>query len=122
MTIFFCISTGSTFKSYSICNDVKIIATIYFAENGLEVVEFVYKKCPDLVLMDIQMPVMDGVEACKKIKQNHPDLPVIAVTANAMAADVELYHEEGFDGYLSKPVDVGQLNAVLAQYLTVETE
>ncbi len=97
-------------------------ATLFFAENGQEAVEFVNKKCPDLVLMDIQMPVMDGVEACKKIKQNHPDLPVVAVTANAMAADVELYHEEGFDGYLSKPVDVGQLNAVLAQYLTVETE
>lgn len=97
-------------------------ATLYFAENGLEAVEFVNKKCPDLVLMDIQMPVMDGVEACKKIKQCYPQLPVIAVTANAMAADTALYNQVGFDSYLSKPVDIGQFNTVLAQYLTVETE
>jgi CheY-like chemotaxis protein len=72
--------------------------------------------------MDIQMPVMDGVEACKRIKSLHPELPVVAVTANAMAADVALYREEGFDDYLSKPVEVGQLNAVLAQYLTAQAE
>ena len=97
-------------------------ATLFFAENGLEAVEFVGKKRPDLVLMDIQMPVMDGVEACKRIKSLHPELPVVAVTANAMAADVALYREEGFDDYLSKPVEVGQLNAVLAQYLTAQAE
>ena len=96
-------------------------ASLYFAENGLEAVECVNKEIPDLVLMDIQMPVMDGVEACKKIKHHHSELPVIAVTANAMAADVKLYLAEGFDGYLSKPVDLEQLNTLLVQYLTENT-
>ena len=97
-------------------------ATVFFAENGLEAVEFVNKKCPDLVLMDIQMPVMDGVEACKKIKQCYPQLPVIAVTANAMAADTALYYEVGFDSYLPKPVEVEKLNNTLAQHLLTITE
>lgn len=92
-------------------------ATVCFAENGLEAVECVNNKCPDLVLMDIQMPVMDGVEACKQIKQRYAQLPVIAVTANAMAAETALYYEVGFDNYLSKPVDVERLNSVLAHHL-----
>ncbi|OFI33990.1 hypothetical protein BFC17_20765 [Alteromonas lipolytica] len=96
-------------------------AAVYFAVNGQEAVEFVEKKRPDIVLMDIQMPVMDGVEACQQIKAMDASLPVIAVTANAMGHDISRYLEVGFDSYLSKPVDLKELINVLAQYSKPET-
>ena len=92
-------------------------ARLFFAVNGAEAVEFVAKKQPDIILMDIQMPVMDGVEACKLIKQNHSQLPVIAVTANAMQQDTAHYIEVGFDDYLAKPIDLEQLYQMLAANL-----
>jgi len=58
----------------------------------------------DLVLMDIKMPVMDGLEATKKIKELHPTLPVVALTANAFDSDRQLALTVGCDDFLSKPV------------------
>lgn len=92
--------------------------SLYFAVNGSEAVEFVANNPTDLVLMDIQMPVMDGVEACQKIKHINKCIPIIAVTANAMAQDIAYYDDIGFDGYLSKPIDVEKLHAMLAQHTT----
>ena len=89
-------------------------ATLFFAENGLEAVEFVGKKRPDLVLMDIQMPVMDGVQACKEIKAQFPNLPVIALTADVMADEVRKYLQLGFDEHIGKPIDMNHLYSVLA--------
>jgi len=54
--------------------------------------------------MDIQMPIMDGLEACKIIKENHRDIPIIALTANAFDEDKQHYLSNGFDGYLPKPI------------------
>ena len=74
------------------------------AKNGLEAVELVDKNQYDIVLMDIKMPVMDGLEATKVIKGKHPDLPVVALTANAFDSDRQLAMDVGCDDFLSKPV------------------
>ena len=74
------------------------------AKNGQEAVEMADKNSYDIVLMDIKMPVMDGLEATKAIKEAHPDLPIIALTANAFDSDRQLALEAGCNDFLSKPV------------------
>ena len=74
------------------------------AKNGQEAVEMADKAEYDIVLMDIKMPVMDGLEATKKIKEAHPNLPVVALTANAFDSDRQLALEAGCNDFLSKPV------------------
>ena len=74
------------------------------ALNGQEAVEMVEKGNYDIILMDIKMPVMDGLEATAKIKEKHPELPIIALTANAFDSDRQLAMEAGCDDFLSKPV------------------
>lgn len=91
--------------------------TLHFAENGKRAVELVSEVNPDLILMDIQMPEMDGIEACKIIKSSHPQIPIIAVTANAMATDISLYESVGFDNYLAKPVDIDMLYSAIGEHL-----
>ena len=74
------------------------------AKNGQEAVDMVESGSFDMVLMDIKMPVMDGLEATKAIKEKHPDLPIVALTANAFDSDRQLAFEAGCDDFLSKPV------------------
>ena len=80
------------------------------AENGEQAVEACDQN-PDinLVLMDIKMPVMDGIEAAKIIKSHRPDLPIIAITAYALDTDRRRIIESGFDEYLSKPMKKAEL-------------
>ena len=74
------------------------------AKNGQEAVEMAEKGGYDIVLMDIKMPIMDGLEATKAIKEKFPDLPVVALTANAFDSDRQLALEAGCNDFLSKPV------------------
>jgi CheY-like chemotaxis protein len=74
------------------------------ARNGQEAVDMADQGGIDLILMDIKMPVMDGLEATAKIKARHPNLPVVALTANAFDSDRHLAQEAGCDDFLSKPV------------------
>lgn len=74
------------------------------AKNGQEAVDMVENGGYDIVLMDIKMPIMDGLEATKAIKAKHPELPVVALTANAFDSDRQLAIEAGCDDFLSKPV------------------
>jgi CheY-like chemotaxis protein len=74
------------------------------AKNGQEAVDMVEKGEYDLVLMDIKMPIMDGLEATKKIKETHPSLPIIALTANAFDSDRQMAFDAGCDEFLSKPI------------------
>ena len=74
------------------------------AKNGQEAVEMVDKGQYDIVLMDIKMPIMNGLEATKAIKEKHPDLPILALTANAFDSDRQLAMEVGCNDFLSKPV------------------
>lgn len=78
-----------------------------FAENGQVVLNMLNEKEYDLLLLDIQMPVLDGLEVIKRIRDDeyYKDLYVIALTANAMEGDAEFYIKSGCDDYLSKPVD-----------------
>ena len=74
------------------------------AKNGQEAVEMAEKGAFDLVLMDIKMPIMDGLEATKAIREKLPNLPIIALTANAFDSDRQLALEAGCNDFLSKPV------------------
>lgn len=70
----------------------------------------------DLVLLDIMMPVMDGVECMKLMRRLNRDTPIVACTAHAMPGDSERFLAEGFDDYLSKPIALPQLSKILANY------
>lgn len=91
-------------------------------ENGLEAVRAVQGVAYDAVLMDCQMPEMDGFEATRRIRQWEDGtgrrLPIIALTASAMAGDAERCAEAGMDGYLSKPVQSSELRKTLEGILT----
>jgi PAS domain S-box-containing protein len=90
-------------------------ATVHFAVDGEKAVAAYQKYRPDLVLMDIQMPNMDGIEACRQIKAMNGRVPVIALTASVMREDIESYSSAGFDGYLGKPMDLPLLYKALHQ-------
>ena len=92
-------------------------ASLEFAENGRLAVEACEKQTYDLILMDIHMPEMDGIEAFSRIKQFAGDIPVIALTANIMAEDIQLYEEAGFAAHIGKPVDISQLYKTLNHFL-----
>jgi CheY-like chemotaxis protein len=92
-------------------------AKLLFAVNGLEAIEAHKVNSPDVILMDIQMPKMDGIEACKQIKSTNSNTPIIALTANAMSEDINKYQREGFDGYLAKPVELSMLLEKIQQIL-----
>jgi len=81
------------------------------ATTGEDAVELAQAHEPALVLMDVQLPGIDGVEALERLRQNErtASIPVLALTAQAMSGDRERFLEAGFDGYLAKPVDVGEL-------------
>jgi len=86
--------------------------------NGAEAVQAVEHGAYDLVLMDCEMPVMDGYEATRRIRASlHPGTPVIALTANAMASDRDRCMRAGMDDYLAKPVDLRRLADALDKWL-----
>ena len=87
------------------------------AKNGQEAVEMADKGGIDLILMDIKMPVMDGLEATEKIKEAHPELPIIALTANAFDSDRQLALKAGCNDFLSKPVSSEKCLKTIAKYL-----
>ena len=81
------------------------------ATTGGRAVELATERVPDLVLMDVQLPDIDGVEALSRLRADErtSSIPVLALTAQAMHGDRERFLGAGFDGYLSKPVDVVEL-------------
>lgn len=84
--------------------------TLLSANNGQTAIDLCKSQSEiDLVLMDVQLPVLNGKEAMKQIKMIRPNLPVIAQTAFAMAGDRETYINEGFDDYIAKPINVQEL-------------
>lgn len=88
------------------------------AYNGRDAVEMCMKDSAiDLVLMDVQLPVMNGKESMQEIKKTRPQLPIIAQTAFAMSGDREKYLKEGFDNYISKPISVQELLTMIEKYL-----
>ena len=92
---------------------------VLIANNGAEGVEIYQEQSKkiDLVLMDLQMPVMGGYEAAQKIRQEDAEVPIIALTAAAMVEDKEKALEVGMDDHLGKPIDIQELYAMLEIYL-----
>jgi PAS domain S-box-containing protein len=86
--------------------------------NGAEAVEAVQQESHDLVLMDCEMPVMDGFEATRRIRKSMGSaIPIVALTADAMAGDRQRCLNEGMNDYIAKPVELGALEEVLARWL-----
>jgi two-component system, cell cycle response regulator DivK len=88
------------------------------ASTGEEAVELAVWGSPTVVLMDVQLPGIDGVEALGRLRSDHrtASIPVLALTAQAMHGDRERFLTAGFDGYLSKPVDLVELLRTVAEY------
>jgi signal transduction histidine kinase/CheY-like chemotaxis protein len=87
------------------------------AENGQVAVEKALSDYPDLILMDIQMPILDGLEAFKLLQQAGFSGPIFALTANVMQHEIQSYLELGFAGHLGKPLDRDKLHLALYDYL-----
>jgi two-component system cell cycle response regulator DivK len=88
------------------------------AATGSQAIDLAREHRPDLVLMDIRLPDIDGVEALSRLRADDrtASIPVLAVTAQAMHGDRERCLAAGFDGYLSKPIDVGQLLEAVSRH------
>jgi CheY-like chemotaxis protein len=93
--------------------------------NGQEAADIVSTQTFDLVFMDVQMPVLDGLEATVAIRQRErlsgAHLPIVAVTAHAMQGDKERFLEAGMDGYVSKPLGRAEVLAAIAAALPEPT-
>ncbi len=98
----------------------RVKLNVLTAENGLDALRLVGEYHPDVILMDIKMPVMDGLEATKQLKANPEtkDIPVIALTASVTSTDLAKITKIGFDRFLLKPVIIKKLLSELANYLT----
>lgn len=89
------------------------------AENGAEALERVAEHLPDLILLDLQMPILDGFGVVRALrgKPEFSKIPVIALTASAMLGDRERAIEEGFTGYITKPIRLGELRSEVERLL-----
>ncbi|MCK5169418.1 MAG: response regulator [Bacteroidales bacterium] len=96
----------------------KTKANILHAKNGNEAIKICQEKTVDLVLMDIKMPEMDGLEATKKIKKDKNNIPIIALTAFAMENDEKMSLDAGCDAYISKPINESKLLMLLNKFLS----
>lgn len=87
------------------------------ARDGAEGILVTQRNKPDLILMDISLPVMDGYDAARQIRQQFKSLPIIGISANAMKSDREKAIEAGCTDYLTKPIDENLLMQKLQEYL-----
>jgi len=97
---------------------------ISIASNGKEAIDIYNKQKDniDLILMDMQMPIMDGISATKIIRETNSEIPIIALTANAMKEDKDRSKEAGMNEHLNKPIDVDKLYSTLSKYLYNKTD
>jgi len=110
-----------------VCNQLKRLGytTVAIAENGEEALEMLRLSEYDIVLMDCQMPILDGYSATKAIRARENGtrhLPVIAMTAHAMKGDREKCLAAGMDDYISKPVDLALLGATIQKWLALPNQ
>jgi two-component system cell cycle response regulator DivK len=91
------------------------------ARDGLECIDMAVEHCPGLILMDIQMPVMSGVDAMKNLRMRAEtrEIKILAVTSLAMKGDRERLLGEGFDDYIQKPIDPLELPDIVKKHLRV---
>ena len=97
--------------------------SLFFAVNGKDALAKLEERSYDLILMDINMPVLNGIDATQYIRQKlQLDVPIVALTANALEGDREKFIKCGMDDYLSKPIDVHALETILCKYSKTENE
>ncbi|MBC7541666.1 MAG: response regulator [Candidatus Sericytochromatia bacterium] len=84
--------------------------TVWEAHNGQAALNLLTGALPDVILMDLSLPILDGWEATRRLRNDrrYDAVPIIALTAHAMAGDCERVMSHGFDGYMAKPIDVSQ--------------
>ena len=90
---------------------------LLIARDGAEGVDMACQNKPDLVLMDVSLPVMNGYEATRKIRETLAEMPIIGLSAHAMQSDIAQAKEAGCNDYLTKPVDDNLLFEMLEKYL-----
>lgn len=93
--------------------------TVFQAKNGAEGVSMAIEHTPDLILMDIQMPVMNGLDAGKALR-NDPrtkDIRLLALTSYSVLEEKDDFFQTGFDGYLDKPLEIRKLPEIIKGYL-----
>jgi len=94
--------------------------TIFWAKDGIEAIELCKKHIPDLILLDIKMPNMDGLEATRIIKSLFPKIPIVIQTAYAMENDEQISYESGCDAYLSKPIRAATLLQIVGNFIDIK--
>ncbi len=93
--------------------------SVMLASNGREAVDQAMKRRPDLVLMDVQMPVMDGLEATRVLRSTASleGLPIVVMTAFASGEDAERCREAGATSYVPKPIELRRLDRILSEFV-----
>lgn len=94
---------------------------ILHAKTGKELLEIYKEKSADLILMDIKMPEMNGIEALKEIRKFDTRIPVIMQSAYAFENDMESARQAGSNGFVTKPINIKELKAVLSSFLPALT-
>ena len=87
------------------------------AVNGQETIELFKEKKPDIILMDIKMPVMDGLCATREIRKDDAEIPIIALTANAFDSDRQKSFDAGCSDYMAKPIIAADLLEMIKKYI-----
>lgn len=92
---------------------------VVMANDGEEAVKVAALSRPDLILMDLSMPVLDGLAAARRIREESPSpyIPIIAITAFSTSGFLQAAHDVGFDGYLTKPVDFDRMDELIKTLL-----
>lgn len=99
---------------------LKKYANIVRAVNGMEAVNVVKNGNTDLILMDIRMPIMDGLEATMEIRKINPDIPIVALTANAFDSDRERALADGCNDFIAKPIRKSDLLDLVQKWTGTE--
>ena len=94
---------------------------LFEAFDGHSALEMAVSKRPDLIIMDIQLPVMSGVEVTRRLREmpEFKNVPIVAMTAYAMKGDRERFMADGFNAYVSKPINTRELPKLVAQMLAI---
>ncbi len=97
----------------------KLVCRVRLASNGLEALAQVGERRPDLILMDMRMPQMDGLEATRRLRAMGCEVPIVALTANAMTEDRARCLAQGMNDFLAKPISLARLRSCLLRHCRI---